>query len=89
MIHRAVLEPASIVLRRGDRGAPEAIAETLEGVRRAEEVTAMTDLDMGVKSETFGGDLDRAKLVVEQVKNFGIGDEFLETRDEATLEPAG
>ena len=88
MIHRAVLEPASIVLRRGDRGAPEAIAETLERMRRAEEVAAMTDLDVGVEGETLGRNLDRSKLVVEQVENLGIGDELLETRDEATLEPA-
>ena len=61
----AVARPAIEVLGRGEQRPVEALAEALEGMRRAEEVAARPDLDVGVEGQTGLIDLQRGELVAQ------------------------
>src|SRR4051794_35197858 len=49
----ALARPALVVLRRGEKRPVEALAEALERVGGAEEVSARSDLLVGAESERF------------------------------------
>src|SRR5207302_3152649 len=87
VVERSVPRPPVDVLSRGNGRSPEALAKALERVLRAEEVPAVAYLDVRVEREARLVHLDRRELRPQQVDQLAVGDELLEARDQAALQP--
>src|SRR5581483_1431682 len=64
----ALPRPPVVVVGRRDRRPPEAVAEALERVGSAEEVTAVADLHVGVEREARVVDGDGCELGKQEVQ---------------------
>src|SRR6478672_13972292 len=80
--------PPLEVLGRREQRSVEAVAEPLERVRRAEEVAALADLEVGVEREARLVDLEWRELLLEHPQDLDVDDELLVARHEPRLEPA-
>src|SRR6516162_11751535 len=73
----AQLEPALEVGGGREHRAVEALAEPLHGVRRAEEVPAVTDFGVRAERQRFLGDLQRGELHPQHLQQLDVDDELL------------
>src|SRR5581483_5728490 len=81
----AVARPALVVLGRREQRPVEALAEPLERVRRAEEVTALPHLLMRGVRKRLLVDLQRLEHLVQHAQELHVDDELLVAGDEPGL----